>query len=245
MNTIPKPILLTAALVCALAATTTPLVALDATNSVETTKSTEPPEPPPYRPWTVGVGIGTDTIFGGGVSWRFSDHFGARTGFGYTESSWDDVGIRGLKYNVTARLMAEPLTLDIYPWQKSSFRVSVGMLFNQHELTGTVSSDGTINIGGEPVEIRKGDVSMKMKQQPVNPYLSIGGNFFYFDRAHHWAFAGELGIAYTGDVNVTLDRPGTSTISDDVRKEIKNRLQDYGDQFQWWPVAKLAVTYSF
>jgi hypothetical protein len=245
MTIVQKQNLLAGMLAAALGLIVTPSSAQEVTNTLETAKSSESEERPPYRPWTIGIGIGTDAIFGGGVSWRFSDHFGARTGFGYTESSWDDVGIRGLKYNVTARLMAEPLTLDIYPWQKSSFRVSVGMLFNQHELTGTVSSDGTINIGGEPVEIRKGDVSMKMKQQPVNPYLSIGGNFFYFDRAHHWAFAGELGIAYTGDVNVTLDRPGTSTISDDVRKEIKNRLQDYGDQFQWWPVAKLAVTYSF
>ena len=234
------------ALFAALACSNNSLKAQDVTNVVETAKPAASPEQerPPYRPWTIGVGIGTDAIFGGGVSWRFSDHLGARVGFGYSQYTWDDKEIGGLKYDAKVRLMCEPLTLDVYPWQKSSFHISVGMLFNQNELSGSVSSDGTIDVDGQPIEIRKGSVSMKIKQQPVDPYLSIGGNFFYFDRAHHWALAGELGVAYTGDVSVTLDRSSSSSLPDGAGSQIKSKLQDYADQFQWWPVLKLAVTYS-
>src|SRR3954464_10737214 len=133
-----------AALLAVLASTlTTSLVAQEDTNTVATAKPAESPERPPYWPWTVGIGVGTDALIGGGVSWRFSDHLGARVGFGWTESSWDAVGIAGLKYDIKARLMAEPLTLDLYPWKKNSFHLSLGMQFNQNELSGSVSSAGT------------------------------------------------------------------------------------------------------
>ncbi|HSU54578.1 MAG TPA: hypothetical protein VLT36_11010 [Candidatus Dormibacteraeota bacterium] len=233
--------------VVALVCTATSVMAQNTTNAITDAKRTkaEKEEPPPYRAWTVGIGIGTDTLLGGGVSWRFSDHFGTRVGFGYTESDWDAVRIGGLKYNVTARLLSEPITLDIYPWQKSSFHLSVGMLVNQSELTGSVSTTGSINVGGEPVEVNPREISIKIQPQPVNPYLSIGGNFFYFDRAHHWAMYGELGVAYTGDTKVSLDRTRDSSISDETVNKVKDRLRNYGDQFQWWPVLKLAVTYSF
>ena len=97
---------------------------------------------------------------------------------------WNDLSIGDLKYNAKVRLMSEPLTLDIYPWKRHSFHVSVGMLFNQNELranqavTSNSISKGTV---GGIVSLH-----LKIQQQTVNPYLSIGGNFLYFDKAHHW-----------------------------------------------------------
>lgn len=234
-----------AALLSALACTTTTLVAQDAANAVAVTTPAEIPAPPPYRPWTVGIGAGTDGIYGAGVSWRFSDHLGARTGFGYAEASFDHVAIRGLEYNISLRLLDEPLALDVYPWRKRSFRISVGLLLNQNELSGTVSSTGTIIVNGQPVVIPAGSLTMKLKQQPVDPYLGFGGNLFYFDRPHRWALAGELGVAYTGNSRVSVDRSNGSSLPDDVVDEVKSRLKHYANQFQLWPVAKLAVTYSF
>jgi hypothetical protein len=87
---------------------------------------------------------------------------------------------------------------------------------------------------------------MKVRQQPVNPYLSIGGNFFYFDHAHHWAMGGELGVAYTGDASASLNRSGPSNPAiASALQGAKDRLHDYADQFRWWPVVKLGVSYSF
>jgi hypothetical protein len=80
----------------------------------------------------------------------------------------------------------------------------------------------------------------------VNPYLSIGGNFFYFDRAHRWAFGGELGVSYTGDPKVDLTRngPPSSTIDEAVAGALQN-TKDWAKKYQWWPVAKLSVSFSF
>jgi hypothetical protein len=241
-----KQNLLTVALFGALACFSTPLVAQENTNAVPMEKMTEAPERPPYRPWTIGVGLGTDGIFGGGVLWRFSDHFGARTGVGYSESSWDAVGVAGIDYDLKVRLLFEPLTFDIYPWKKHSFRISLGVLFNQNEMTGTASSTGTVIIDGQPLPIRAGDLTMKLHQELVNPYLGIGGNFFYFDHAHHWALGGEIGVAYTGNASASLDRSGpTNPAIAAALQSAKNRLQDYADQFTWWPVVKIGVSYSF
>jgi len=223
------------------------LSATAAETAAETSAPTENPGPPPYRQWTLGIGIGTDTIFGGGASWRFSDHLGTRFGVGYSDFSFDHVNISGNHYDATLRLLGEPLTLDVYPWQKSSFHFSFGVLFNQNELTGTATDNGTIIIGGQPFPTDQvGSVHLKIKQQPVNPYMSIGGNFFYFDRAHHWAMGGELGAYYTGDQDVSLSRNGPpAPLIDAALKNQQKRVQNFADQFKWWPVAKIFVSYSF
>ena len=137
--------------------------------------------------------------------------------------------------------MSEPLTLDIYPWKEHSFHVSLGVLFNQNRLTGTADDTGTII-----PPARLGKLDLVIEQQLVNPYLGIGGNFCYFDHAHHWALGGELGVAYTGDPKVSLTRSGTPNgiIDAAVHREEK-RVEDYADQFKWWPVAKLMVNFSF
>jgi len=192
------------------------LAAITATASAaEVVAAGESAGPPLYRKFTLGVEGGTTGI-GGSFSWRFADHFGVRAGGDYLSLSDTGVKIDHIHYNATVRLLSEPLTLDYYPWQKSSFHISAGMQFNQNRLTGSADTVGTIIIGGEPFpEESVGTLKLKVEQQPVNPYLSIGGNFFYFDRAHHWAFGGELGLTYTGDPDTSLTRSGPpSTVVD-------------------------------
>src|SRR5204863_2148694 len=140
-------------------------------------------------------------------------------------------------YDAKIRVMSEPLTLDIYPWKKHSFHISLGLQFNQNRLTGSAQDTGTII----PPE-KLGTLSLKIEQQLVNPYLSIGGNFFYFDHAHHWAMGGELGVAYTGDAKVSLTRSGPpSPLLDAGARREQGRIEDYANQFKWWPVLKLMV----
>jgi len=209
----------------------------------EASDLTSQPEPPPYRPWAVSLEAGTTGI-GASSAWRFSDHMGVGLGVDFFRYSQSDMEIKGIKYDAELRLLSEPLTFDVYPWKKHSFHIRVGMMFNQNQLTGNTTGDGTITIGNGTVLI--GTLDLKIKQQPVNPYLSIGGNLFYFDRAHRWALAGELGVVYTGDPSVSLTRSGPASPLLDAALAIEQqKIQDYAEKFQWWPVAKLAVTYSF
>jgi hypothetical protein len=218
--------------------------AVDTTNT-----TTELQLRPDYRTWTLGAEIGTTGI-GGFGSWRFAPHLGLRAGFDYFQWTEDNLHIENLYYNAKVRLMSEPFTLDIYPWQKHSFRISAGVMFNQNQLTGSSSGLGPVTIGDQVFQFPQvGTLNLKMEQQLVNPYLSIGGNFLYFDRAHHWALGGELGVAYTGDAKVSLTRtsmggPLSGVIDAAVSRE-QQKAQDWANQYKWFPVIKLTVTYSF
>ena len=91
-----------------------------------------------------------------------------------------------------------------------------------------------------------GTLNLKMEQELVNPYLGIGGNFFYFDRAHRWAMGGELGLAYTGEPDASLTRSGPAApLVDQAVSRAQRTLQDNANHYKWWPVLKLAVSYSF
>jgi hypothetical protein len=221
--------------------------AIAATATEETNNPAELSLRPNYYPWTFGFEGGSQGLFGGFGSWRFSDHVGLRLGADYTQDSKSAVGIKGTDYDVQLRLLAEPLTLDVYPWRKHSWHISFGWLFNQNELTGSATPHPTIIIDDKPFPIdRVGSLDLRIKQQPVNPYLSIGGNFFYFDHAHRWAFGGELGVAYTGDPKVDLTRNGQpSPIIDAAVAAAAQRTRDWAKQYQWWPVLKLNVSFSF
>ena len=247
MKTTYKQILLVTIALLGALATTTPLMAQDGTNALDAIKLSASPERPAYRPWTVGLEAGTGGFLGGSLSWRFSDHMGVGLGIDWTELSLDHVGIAGINYNARLRLMSEPITFNWYPWKKHSFYVGLGLLLNQNELTGTAVNNGIITIDGQPFPgPLVGSLQMNVKHQLVNPYLRIGGNFFYFDRAHRWAFNGELGVAYMGESDISLNRSGPSIPAiDQAMNRAKHQLEDYVNQLQFYPVVKLAVTYSF
>jgi len=202
----------------------------------------------------LGVSIGAEagtTGLGGSVSWKFSDHFGIRAGadgFDYTRNQT----IKGTDYDGKMRLLSENIGVDIYPWQDRSFRITVGALFNQNKLTATASRhSGSIKIDGANYSSAEvGTLNLQVKQQPVDPFLSIGGNLFYFDTAHQWAFTGEIGVVYTGNPKVDLNRSGgistplDAQINESIKKE-RAKVKSYAADGKFWPIAKLGVSFSF
>jgi hypothetical protein len=190
----------------------------------------------PYQPFTIGGEIGT-TGYGGGANWRFSDHFGVGGAFDYLSASYNHT-IENNGYNVNLKLQTEPVTLNWYPWKDHSFRFSVGALFNQNHSSGTASGNN-LDLNGTPYS---GTLNLDLKQQPVNPYLSMGGNL-YFDKGHHVSLGGELGVFYTGEPRVSLTTSPPANPAD-VQGEI-NQITHYARYAQFWPVLKVSLNYSF
>ena len=218
---------------------------------------------PNYRAVTISAEGGT-TGLGGSVSWRFSDNFGVRGGANYFSYKMDEftyttrptgAGSSDQKYNVTLRLLSEPIALDYYPSAKSSFHISAGALVNQNRFSATVKNSGVLNStytlnGVDYLQSGVGDLNLEVKQQTLSPYLSIGGSI-YFGKAHHWAMSGELGVAYTGSPKVSLSAPNhdpaldaTPNFSDDVNGEERKIAKDAKD-FKFYPIVKIGVSYSF
>ncbi len=209
-------------------------------------------EAPTYQPFTIGAEAGTPG-FGGSASWRFADHFGARAGFSYFGYSQTDVEIDGITYNDTdLRLMSEPIGLDIYPWQKSSFRITVGIMLNQNEYTGVAARDPIANrtfieigsSGNSYDSSAIGDLNLTVEQQVVSPYLSIGYSY-YFDKARHWSLSGELGVAYTGDPDVTLTTGVPGSVPQPDLDSEASQIEDTFSKYKFYPILRIGVNYSF
>ena len=168
---------------------TLPATATLVTATPKTTQTPRAMTPPSYQPFTLGAEAGT-TGFGGVAGWRFADHFGVVGGMDYLSYSLNRT-INDIPYSANLRMQSEYAALNLYPWRNSSFRLSLGAYFNQNRLTGTAVSDGSLNVNGYPVP--PGDtVRLEYKQQPVDPYASIGGNL-YFDKARHFSLGAEIG----------------------------------------------------
>lgn len=218
--------------------------------SVSAAESAE--ESPAYQRFTIGAEAGTPG-FGGSASWRFADHFGARAGFSYFGYSDTDKEMDGITYNNTdLRLMSEPIGLDIYPWKKSTFRITVGIMLNQNEYTGVADQDPIagrtfIEIGSSGNSYDSaaiGDLNMKVEQQFISPYLSIGYSY-YFDKAKHWSLSGELGVAYTGNPDVTLTTGVPGSVPQPDLDSEASQIEDTASKYKFYPILRIGVNYSF
>jgi hypothetical protein len=196
---------------------------------------------PAYRPFSLSAEAGT-TGLGGTARWRFADHFGLRAGMDYFSYS-DSREIEGITYDAKLRLQSEPLTVDLYPWKNHSFYLSLGVGLNQNRLTGTASTTQPIDIGNTTYP-GGATLDLSVKQESVNPYVSIGGDLLYFGHAHRWALAGELGVMFSGDPKVKLSSSTVGVNPTDIAAEQK-KIEDSVKDFKFWPVAKLALNYSF
>jgi hypothetical protein len=234
--------------------------------SMQTAMAAEESDAPDYHPFTLGfeagVAFGASLGLEDGVipelgvaaSWRFADHFGGRVGLSGFLLSQNSSDIENNTYNTDARLLSAPLALDIYPWKKSSFRITAGILFNQNELTGTGVADTSVNPQGEynlngtfyQAANGVGDLNLTVEQNLVAPYVSIGMNF-YLDKQKRWSIGGEVGVAYTGSPDVTLStssgaEAGNATLQSDLNAEA-SAIED--EVWDFYPIVKVSVNYSF
>lgn len=198
---------------------------------------------------TVGAHVGLPTFYGASLGWRFSDHFGLRTGYDWFTFSRGEA-LSDVTYDIKLKMQSEPLLLDLYPWKKRSFRMSAGVLFNQNSLKSSLTPTSEVTLGGrtytDPVASGVGSIDLKVKQRSVCPMVTIGGNVFYFDSAHHWAFSSEVGAYFAGKPDVQLSTTSSDpTVIQDVEAEKQKIKDDIGSKLNIIPLVKLGVNFSF
>ena len=192
---------------------------------------------PPSRPFMIGGEIGTT---GGGPvgRWQFADHLGVGVAYDYLSVTYNGK-IQGNEYRTHLRLSTVPITLDGYPLNNNYLRLSGGVVINRSHFTG--ASTGTVDLNGTPYV---GTARLDIRQQPVNPYFAVGGNF-YFTRDHRFSMGGEFGLLYTGEprVHLTLNPPNGAV--ETQRRQEENQIRHYARYAEVWPVLKLSINYSF
>jgi hypothetical protein len=150
--------------------------------------------------------------------------------------------ISDIPYSAHLRLQTENAGIHLYPSESSSFFIGLGAYFNQNQLTGSAVSDGTLMVNGQSVTA--GDtVNLTYKQQPIDPYVSIGGNI-YFDKGHHFSLGTELGAFYLGNPKVAVTCNDPNVTPADLEAYQQKTEHDL-KKIPVWPVLKISINYSF
>jgi len=159
----------------------------------------------------------------------------------YTTSQ-DDI-----KYDVDLDLSSVSAILDWHPFN-GGFRVSAGILSNDNSIDVDAQSSATYSIGnttysGSDVGTLTGSVGF----ENVAPYVGVGwGNAFGEGKRVGVVF--DVGVIFQGTPNVNLTADGTlsdnAAFLEDLALE-EEELKDELNEFKYYPVISLGMTYRF
>lgn len=152
----------------------------------------------------------------------------------------------GINYDAKLNLFNVSTLVDYHPWQKSGFRLTGGLVFqdNNIEGTGKAQAGDKITIGGTEYTLAAGETVKTKVSLPntVAPYLGIGwGNAV--KPGKRWGFSANLGVMFAGSPKVELTAPNGVSEAD-IEAERK-QLEDDLDWLSIYPVFSLGVSYQF
>lgn len=201
---------------------------------------------PNKYPIELSIDVGPWTGLGAAVAWRPFDHFGLRAGVHWADMSMpnfeyelDEGGSTG-NFDLDALYKSAHLTLDYYPFAKRSFRISAGIFANQNEFT--LEASGAIDIDGTTYNNEQ--VNTEVEWDKIMPYIAIGGDLFYFDKAHRWAMGMEFGIAFGDAPTVIVSNPTGGVAQSDLNS-LQQDFEDVFEDLKIWPVLKLSLSFKF
>ncbi|MBD2133851.1 MULTISPECIES: hypothetical protein [unclassified Sphaerospermopsis] len=122
-----------------------------------------------------------------------------------------DIEESDISYDAKLNLFNVSTLVDYHPWQKSGFRLTGGLVFQDNNIEGTgkaTNGGTTININGIDYSINPGDTVKAKISLPnsVAPYLGIGwGNAV--KSGNRWGFSANLGVMFAGSPKVELTAP--------------------------------------
>lgn len=239
-------------------------------------------------PWVLSIRGGTLGIGPEIMYHRKYSHWGVRADFDTFNYGVDNVyktnsrfhtmyegadvhGTVHTDYSGNVKLMNGSVYGDYYPWRRSAFRLTGGLIFSTNGLTadgqasvngvGTLTRDFTLtrNIMGHDISrtISKtfsqnyqvdnaGHIDGKMRYNPVAPYVGIGfntmlGGGFYLN--------GDLGAMFQTYTHVSLRPTGLISQYAEYQKDLKtahDKIEHYSRYaLPVYPVAMIGIGYRF
>lgn len=206
----------------------------------------------------LSAGAAAGTLgWGAQVGAAFSPHLAARVGI-FTGEVSRDFEASGVEYDGELELGHLAGLLDIHPGG-SGFRLSVGAIFNDTELSGEAPLNQLLDeVDPEDippgVEIPEdlGTLTARHEPDEIVPYAGLG--FSRRPSASGWSFTFDLGAYYQGapDVEAQLHTtlpidsvPGLRELVDQALAEHEADLEEEAEDYQFYPVVMLGVSYRF
>ena len=202
------------------------------------------------KPASVRAEVGT-TGYGGAISYNANPHVGVTVGYKGDDISWsDDVKVNGSTYDLDMENNNVYLNAEIRPWANWLYvATGVAYLDNDYDLTRNVDATRAFRVNNQDFLANAGGVKIDGKMEYKNdiaPYLGFG---FAPKVYKNIGVFGEVGAYYTGNPKVTLTSTGTATtagsqsLTEAVNAEANKIAND--DKYQWLPVGKVGVSFSF
>ncbi|UZR92996.1 hypothetical protein [Chondrinema litorale] len=192
--------------------------------------------------WGVGIKAGTLGL-GLEVAKSFSQKLDVRAGASFFTLSQDitmDISGQNMDIHTEVDLLAAELMADWYPFNKSSFKLTVGSAYN---FNSTLSGVGVIT---EPYEIGEyivlqpedvGEVGVDIIYNSVAPYAGFG-----FGRAvpkKKLSVGFQAGVYYFGKPSVEMN--ATELLAPSAENKVV--LEQNLDGYRWYPQLSLKISY--
>jgi hypothetical protein len=178
-------------------------------------------------------------------------HLSARFGTGYLDYSYSD-SMAGLDYDLKRKLRTVDALVDWYPFSDSVFRLSGGLVYNNHRIDGFAKPDqaGNYTIQGNRYSAASaGRVEGKIDYRKVAPYFGIGWG--KSDKKTGWSFSADVGVLVQGSPNTSLTSTGCTSptamctqLASDLAKE-NTALANETGRYKAYPVLRVGLRYQF
>ena len=196
-----------------------------------------------------GIGLtlkAGSTGVGGDLTVGLTENLNVRAGLSFFTWTQEDVGGGNDKKDLKLDLLNVPITLDWYPITGNGFRISAGVMFNNDR--GEVSAKSGQNVSINDHDYLVSSLSGKIDFNRFGPYLGIGyGNAA--DTSAHWHFSTDLGVAYIGAPNISLEAtaldPAQQGALDSDLAAQRQKYEDDAKPFKFYPVLTIGVSYTF
>ncbi len=187
------------------------------------------------------------STLGGGIEAEktFTDATGARVGVNYFTGDYSAT-IDNIDYDVDLHLMTVSAILNWHPF-KGDFRISGGAMYNDNHIDITAEPSVSYDIGDTTYTASDvGTLEGKVKFNEIVPYIGIGWDTS-FGKSNRLGLLVDLGVIYQGSPDVELTATGLAgnqAFESDIQAE-EDKLQDELDQYEYYPVIGVGLSYRF
>lgn len=187
---------------------------------------------------TLGLGLEGSTSINNKLNARFGVN-----AFQYSYSGTES----DIDYDFDLELLSFATLLDWLPFE-NGFRLTGGLVVNKNRLDLTADTAATYTIGTTTyTSAQVGSLTGDLTFNDLAPYAGIGwGNPFGKDS--NWSFAIDLGVMFQGSPDVSLSANGTLATNAAFLAEIareEDNLQSEIEEYKYYPVISIGVTYKF
>jgi hypothetical protein len=189
---------------------------------------------------TLGLGAELDIAL--------TDSLGARIGLNSFTYQYN-ANASTVNYDFHLKLQTVSALADWYPFDESSFRTSVGVMYNNNKVSmDGLPTGGTYTINGNPyststISSLHGDISFNK----VAPYIGIGWGK-PAPTGQGWGMTTDFGVLFQGspktNLTVTCTGIGSCPTASDIAAE-NTKMQNDLSNFKLWPVASIGISYQW